>query len=75
MAQVKITELTSFLSVRQTAQELGFSKEGIRKLIHSGEISPVSKVDDFILIPSKTIQMFKESRRKQNNPDNRYKKL
>lgn len=75
MADMEIKDLETFLSVRQTADELGFSKEGIRKLIKSGELSPVSKVDDFYLIHSEAIDTFKKNRKSLKLSDKRFKEI
>ena len=75
MNNKEIKELGTFLSVRQTADELGYSKEGIRKLIKSGELSPVSKVDDFYLIHREAIDTFKKSRKSLKLSDKRFKEI
>lgn len=70
-----LPELQGFLSVKQAMKELGFSKEGLRKLIISEELYPVYKIGELIVIPVKSIEKFKEKRRKQNNSDNRFKQF
>ncbi len=75
MTKKEFHELKSYLSMRQAAEELGFSKEGIRKLILSEELAPVSQVDGFHLIHIEAIKEFKKKRKEQKTRDKRFKEI
>ena len=69
----KFIELKEYMSIGQAAEKLGYSHEGIRKLIITDELKPVYRVDRHILIPIKTIDKFISKRKKEKIEDGRYK--
>lgn len=66
-----VKKLQGYTSIRETALKLGLSKERVRTLIVAGEIAPVYRVDNFYLIPEKSLQKFIKSR--EGNTDWRTK--
>ncbi len=76
MNEIKIEdlpELKEYLSIQQTALMLNITKQAVRKLINTRELTPVYRVDKFFLIPHKTIDSFIKKRRNSNISDNRFK--
>jgi len=68
-----IIKTKDFFSLKQTAEKLNLSKEGVRFLINKNELTPVYKVDSYFIIPKKTIDTFKKNRKKRHISDRRYK--
>jgi len=65
----RVKELKGYNSLRQAAQKLGMSKEGVRWYIkNTNKLTPIYRVDDFYLIPDETIENFKNTRVKKDNP-------
>ena len=66
-----VKNLQGYISIREAALNLGLSKERVRRLIILEEITPVFRVDNFYVIPEKSLQKFIKSR--EGNTDWRTK--
>lgn len=66
-----VKNLQGYISIREAALKLGLSKERVRRLIVLEEIAPVFRVDNFYVIPEKSLLKFIKSR--EGNTDWRTK--
>jgi len=55
--------LKGYMSLSETAKELGISRQGVAYNIEHGNLSPVYYVDVYYLIPETTIKRFKKTRK------------